>query len=57
MSSDGLFWVGWPHDVRLRAAEIDRSMAIAVEAAQNSNRAIFPLNSKAKKFDGSPVGF
>jgi hypothetical protein len=32
-------------------------MAIAVEAAQNSNRAIFPLKSKAKKFDGSSVGF
>jgi hypothetical protein len=35
---------------------IDRSIAIVVEAAQNVNRAKFPLKSKAKKFDGSPVG-
>jgi hypothetical protein len=32
-------------------------MAIVVEAAQNLNRAIFPLKSKAKKFDGLTVGF
>jgi hypothetical protein len=38
-------------------AEIDRSIAIVVEAAQNLNRANFPLKSKAKKFDGLAVGF
>jgi hypothetical protein len=37
--------------------EIDRSLAIVVEATQNLNRAIFPLKSKAKKFDGLMVGF
>jgi hypothetical protein len=31
--------------------------AIDVEDAQNLNRAIFPLKSKAKKFDGLAVGF
>jgi hypothetical protein len=36
---------------------IDRSMSIVVETAQNSNRANFPLKSKAKKFDGLAVGF
>jgi len=37
--------------------EIDRSLAIVVEAAQNLNRANFPLKSKAKKFGGLMVGF
>jgi hypothetical protein len=32
-------------------------LAIVVEAARNLNRAIFPLKSKAKKFDGPTVGF
>jgi hypothetical protein len=36
--------------------EIDRSLAIVVEAARNLHRAIFPLKSKAKIFDGSTVG-
>jgi hypothetical protein len=36
--------------------EIDRSLSIVVETAQNPNRAIFPLKSKAEKFDGSMVG-
>jgi hypothetical protein len=36
--------------------KIDRSLAIVVEAAQNLNRAIFPLKSKAKNFDGSLFG-
>jgi hypothetical protein len=30
------------------AREIDRSLSIVVETAQNSNRANFPLKSKAK---------
>jgi hypothetical protein len=38
-------------------AEIDRSIAIVAEAAQNLNRASFPLKSKAKNFDGLAVGF
>jgi hypothetical protein len=37
--------------------KIGRSRAIVVETAQNSNCAIFPLKSKAKKFDGLTVGF
>ncbi len=37
--------------------EIDQSMSIVVEAAQNSNRTNFPLKSKAKTFDGLTVGF
>lgn len=37
--------------------EIDRSIAIVVEAAQNLNCVIFPLKSKAKNFDGLVVGF
>jgi hypothetical protein len=37
--------------------KIDRSLAIVVEAEQNSNRANFPLKSKAENFDGSMVGF
>jgi hypothetical protein len=41
----------------LGCAEIDRLMAIVIEAAQNLNRANFPLKSKAKKFDGLTVGF
>jgi hypothetical protein len=32
-------------------------LAIVVEAAQNLNRANFPLKSKAENFDGSMVGF
>jgi hypothetical protein len=36
--------------------KIDRSLAIVVEATQNLNRAIFPLKSEAKNFDGSTVG-
>jgi hypothetical protein len=36
--------------------EIDQSIAIVVEAAQNLNRAIFLLKSKAKRFDGSSAG-
>ncbi|MFA7307369.1 MAG: hypothetical protein WC026_11910 [Hyphomicrobium sp.] len=54
---DGLF----PHALsgarRSKPEEIDRSIAIVVEAAQNLNRAIFSLKSKAKKFDGLAVGF
>src|SRR5258708_4507442 len=42
---------------RSTTRKIDRSLAIDVEAAENSNRAVFPLKSKAKKFDGSSVGF
>ena len=39
-------------------AEAPRSlMRIVVEAAQNLDRANFPLKSKAKKFDGLTVGF
>jgi hypothetical protein len=38
-------------------AEIDQSISIVVETAQNSNRANFPLKSKAGKFDGLTVGF
>jgi hypothetical protein len=41
----------------MRFDKIDQSIAIVVEAAQILNRAIFPLKSKAKKFDGSSVGF
>jgi len=37
--------------------EIDRSLSIVVETAQNPNRANFPLKSKAKNFDGLTVGF
>jgi hypothetical protein len=37
--------------------KIDRSWSIVVETAQNPNRANFPLKSKAKKFDGPPLGF
>jgi hypothetical protein len=37
--------------------KIDQSIAIVVEPAQILNRAIFPLKSKAKKFDGLTVGF
>jgi hypothetical protein len=36
--------------------EIDRSVAIVAEAAQNSNRAIYPLTSEVEKFDGLIVG-
>ena len=43
--------------LRDRQHKIDRSLAIVVEATQNSNRANFPLKSKAKKFDGLTVGF
>jgi hypothetical protein len=32
-------------------------LAIAVEATQNLNRAISPLKSRVKKFDGLTVGF
>jgi hypothetical protein len=42
--------------VGLRRKRIDRSISIVVEAEQNSNRAVFPLKSKAKKFDGLMVG-
>jgi hypothetical protein len=45
---------GWARS--LAFAEIDQSIAIVVEAAQNLNRANFPLKSKAKKFDGLTVG-
>jgi hypothetical protein len=36
--------------------KIDQSLAIVVETALDSNRANFPLKSKAKNFDGSMVG-
>jgi hypothetical protein len=36
--------------------KIDQSIAIVVEPAQIMNRAISPLKSKAKKFDGLVVG-
>jgi hypothetical protein len=39
-----------------RFSKIARLIAIVVEAAQNLNRAFFPLKSKAKNFDGSTVG-
>jgi hypothetical protein len=45
------------HGLGLVREKIDRSLAIVVEAAKNLNRAIFPLKSKAKKFDGLTVGF
>jgi hypothetical protein len=32
-------------------------LSIVVEAEQNPNRAILPLKSRAKNFDGSMVGF
>jgi hypothetical protein len=41
----------------MRFDKIDQSIAIIVEAGQILNRAIFPLKSKAKTFDGSSVGF
>jgi hypothetical protein len=41
---------------RSTTRKIDRSLAIVVEAAENLNRAIFPLKSKARNFDGSMVG-
>lgn len=37
--------------------KIDRSIAIAIEDAQNKNRANFSLKSKAEKLDGLTVGF
>jgi hypothetical protein len=42
---------------RSTTRKIDRLLAIAVEATQNLNRAIFPLKSRAKNFDGLTVGF
>jgi hypothetical protein len=41
----------------LEISKIGRSIAIVVEAAQNSNCADFSEKSKAKKFGGPPVGF
>jgi hypothetical protein len=41
----------------LRISGIDQSTAIVAESARNSECADFPLKSKAKKFDGSAVGF
>jgi hypothetical protein len=38
-------------------AEIDQSISIVVETAQNPDRANFPSKSKAKVFDGPGVGF
>ncbi|HEX4077568.1 MAG TPA: hypothetical protein VHX61_01665 [Rhizomicrobium sp.] len=57
MSVDGIFSVRPTTLSSCAASEIDRSMAIVVEAAENLNRANFPLKSKAKKFDGLAVGF
>jgi hypothetical protein len=37
-------------------AEIDQSISIVVETAQNPDRANFPSKSKAKVFDGPGVG-
>jgi hypothetical protein len=37
--------------------KIDRSLAIVVEAEKNWDRGSFLAKSKAKKFDGSLVGF
>jgi hypothetical protein len=42
---------------RSTTRKIDRSLSIAAETSLNSNRAIFPLKSRAKNFDGSTVGF
>jgi hypothetical protein len=53
-----VFSPGGGHTVLARGFdEIDRSIAIVVEAAQNSNCVNFPLKSKAKKSDGLAVGF
>jgi hypothetical protein len=56
ISSDGLFFGGLSYGGCERFEKIDRSIAIVVEAAQNLNRANFPLKSKAKKSDGLIVG-
>jgi len=41
---------------RSATKKIDRLLAIVVEGAQNLKRAIFPLKSRAKIFDGSVAG-
>jgi hypothetical protein len=38
-------------------SKIDQLIAIVVETTENLDRANFRLKSKAKKFDGLPVGF
>jgi hypothetical protein len=45
---------GLPAVVRRK---IDQSTAIVAGSAKNSERANFPLKSKAKDFDGLAVGF
>jgi hypothetical protein len=44
-------------DYRRWIQQIDQSMAIVVETAQYPNRTNFTLESKARKLDGSLVGF
>jgi hypothetical protein len=57
ISSDGLFFGGYRAAVAGDLKKIGRLIAIVIETVQNSNRANFPLKSKAKKFDGLTVGF
>jgi hypothetical protein len=57
IDADGLFYPGAECAPRSTTRKIDRSLAIVVEATQSLNRAIFPLKSRVKKFDGLTVGF
>jgi hypothetical protein len=41
----------------LEISKIDRLISIVVETEKNADRGKFPSKSKAKKFDGSLVGF
>jgi hypothetical protein len=53
---DGIFLCWRKRRCASVAREIDQSLSIVLETAQNPNCAIFPLKSKARKFDGPPLG-
>jgi hypothetical protein len=57
MGADGIFLAGAQRVASSMRSKIGQSLSIVVETSPNSNRANFPLKSKAKKFDGLAVGF
>jgi hypothetical protein len=55
-AADGIFRANSIALLSLEISQMDQSIAIVVEPAQNLNRANFPLKSKAKKSDGLWIG-